>query len=60
MTEKIWKVAVVGCGSFANGQYFPNISKEELIEKLIEEVINYLDDEDNPYGTEKVWKYLNS
>lgn len=22
-----WKVAVVGCGSFANGQYFPNISK---------------------------------
>ncbi|MBR5743013.1 MAG: Gfo/Idh/MocA family oxidoreductase [Clostridia bacterium] len=28
MTEKVWKVAVVGCGSFANGQYFPNISKE--------------------------------
>lgn len=41
-------------------RWFPNISKEELIEKLIEEVINYLDDEDNPYGTEKVWKYLNS
>lgn len=28
MTEKIWKVAVVGCGSFANGQYFPHIAKE--------------------------------
>ena len=25
---KKWKVAVVGCGSFANGQYFKNISKE--------------------------------
>ena len=28
MKQKIWKVAVVGCGSFANGQYFPNIAKE--------------------------------
>ena len=28
MSEKKWKVAVIGCGMFANGQYFPNISKE--------------------------------
>ncbi|MBR0144692.1 MAG: Gfo/Idh/MocA family oxidoreductase [Clostridia bacterium] len=28
MAKKTWKVAVVGCGSFANGQYFPNIDKE--------------------------------
>lgn len=28
MEKKTWKVAVVGCGCFANNQYFPNISKE--------------------------------
>ena len=26
--SKKWKVAVIGCGCFANGQYFKNISKE--------------------------------
>ena len=25
---KKWRVAVMGCGMFANGQYFPNIAKE--------------------------------
>ncbi|MBQ3083901.1 MAG: Gfo/Idh/MocA family oxidoreductase [Clostridia bacterium] len=28
MSKKIWKVAVVGCGSFGCGQYLPNIAKE--------------------------------
>lgn len=27
---------------------------------LVDEAVNYLDDEDNPYGSEKVWKYLNA
>lgn len=28
LSKKVWKIAVVGSGSFANWQYFPNISKE--------------------------------
>ena len=28
MENKVWKVAVIGSGSFANWQYFPNITKE--------------------------------
>ena len=28
MTEKKWKVAVIGCGMFGSGVYLPNITKE--------------------------------
>ena len=41
-------------------KWFPQATDEELLSKLIEEAINWLDDMDNPYGTEKVWRYLNS
>lgn len=41
-------------------RWFPDADDEELLPKIVEEAVNYLDDEDNPYGTEKIWKYLNS
>ena len=41
-------------------KWFPQATDGELLNKLIEEAVNWLDDSDNPYGTEKVWKYLNS
>ena len=41
-------------------KWYPEASEEELLQKYIDETLNYLDDEDNPYGNEKIWKYLNS
>ena len=41
-------------------KWFPDADTDELLEKLVEEALNYLDDEDNPYGNEKIWKYLNA
>lgn len=41
-------------------RWFPQATDKELLDKLVEEAVNYLDDSDNPYGTEKIWKYLNS
>ena len=40
-------------------KWFPQASDKELLDRLVEEAVNYLDDADNPYGTEKIWKYLN-
>lgn len=34
MERKTWKVAVIGCGSFAQLQYLPNISKEANAETV--------------------------
>ena len=34
MEKKTWKVAVIGCGSFAQLQYLPNISKEANAETV--------------------------
>ena len=41
-------------------KWFPQATDKELLDRLIEEAVNYLVDDDNPYGTEKIWKYLNS
>ena len=41
-------------------KWFPEATDKEMLDKLVEEAVNYLDDADNPYGTEKIWKYLNS
>ena len=40
-------------------RWFPNATEEELLNRFVDEAVNYLDDEDNPYGNEKIWKYLN-
>ena len=40
-------------------KWFPEYTNEQLTEKLVEASVNWLIDDDNPYGTEKVWKYLN-
>ena len=39
--------------------WYPDISPEEKNEKLVELAVNWLRDEDNPYGSSKVWCYLN-
>lgn len=41
-------------------KWFPDDDEVELVEKMLEETVNWLDDEDNPYHNEKIWKYLNS
>ena len=34
-------------------------SDEEIEKRIIEATINWLNDPDNPYGSEKIWCYLN-
>lgn len=33
---------------------------EWVEDKIVELTVNWLDDDDNPFGTEKVWRYFNS
>ena len=35
-------------------------SKDEKTKIIVEDTINYLNDEDNPFGSEKIWGYLNA
>ena len=40
-------------------RWFPGITPEEKTKKLVDMTINWLNDEDNPYGNTKLWDYLN-
>lgn len=39
-------------------KWFPNEGKEERTQRFIEMAVNWLRDEDNPYGSEKIWGYF--
>nr|DAE48686.1 MAG TPA: hypothetical protein [Caudoviricetes sp.] len=39
---------------------YPESSKDEKTNIILEDSINYLNDDDNPFGTEKIWGYLNA
>ena len=39
-------------------QWFPEADDKELLDKMIELTINWLNDEDNPYGDGKIWGYF--
>ena len=39
---------------------YPNSSKDENTKIIVEYAVNYLNDEDNPFGSEKIWGYLNA
>lgn len=39
-------------------QWFPEADMKELQEKIIDLTINWLNDEDNPYGDTKIWSYF--
>ena len=41
-------------------KWFPNETNEDHIKRLIALTINWLVDDDNPFGDEKVWLYFNS
>ena len=40
--------------------WFPEAGEAELNEKYVQASVNWLRDEDNPFGKSKVWGYLNS
>lgn len=41
-------------------RWYPEATNEEILNKLIDLTINWLQDDDNPFGDEKVWRYFNS
>ena len=41
-------------------KWFPNISDQERDGKFVELAVNWLNDDDSPYGNSKIWCYLNA
>ena len=41
-------------------EWFPDESNEDLDKRVVTEAINWLRDDDNPFGYEKVWGYFNA
>lgn len=40
-------------------RWFPSINDKERDDKLVELAVNWLNDDDSPYGNSKIWRYLN-
>lgn len=40
-------------------KWFPDATPEDMDKKFVDLTLNWLKDEDNPFGSEKVWGYLN-
>lgn len=40
-------------------RWFPDEDKDDHLKRLVSLTVNWLNDTDNPYGTEKVWGYFN-
>ena len=38
--------------------WWPDITQEEFAEKISDATVNWLNDEDDPYGDKKIWCYL--
>lgn len=41
-------------------KWFPGDTKEDRVRRYVEASVNWLCDEDNPYGNTKIWSYLNA
>lgn len=41
-------------------EWFPEDTEEQHTARMVEMAVNWLKDEDNPFGNEKIWKYFNS
>ena len=40
-------------------KWFPNATPEDITTRIVELSVNWLNDDDDPYGGEKIWKYFN-